>query len=167
MTNALLALKKLKKQNNSSVENIKTIIEVKMLPNIAIEVSTKLALKKHWNKLNPQQKLIFQQYISQSLVKDYGAILGSYDALENINITVHADVKHYDNKAIVKLIISFNEDDEPIIISLKMVQTTRWQIYDLVFSGVSIIKNYQAQFNSHIKRKGINSLIAKIIKKLG
>jgi len=47
-----------------------------------------------------------------------------------------------------------------------MIRENKWRIYDVVFSGVSLIKNYRAQFNSHIKRKGLDSLIAKVIKKL-
>ncbi len=167
MVNALSSLKELKKQNQASPENIKTLIEIKMLPNIAIEVSTELALKEHWGQLNQQQKLIFQRYITQSLIKDYASILGSYDGLDSINITVDPKVKRKDNKAIVKLVIYFNENPKPITISLKMIRTTHWRIYDVVFAGVSIIKNYHAQFNSHIRRKGVDSLIAKVIKKLG
>jgi phospholipid transport system substrate-binding protein len=47
-----------------------------------------------------------------------------------------------------------------------MIRSSKWRVYDVVFSGVSLIKNYRAQFNSHIKRKGMDSLIAKIIKKM-
>jgi hypothetical protein len=47
-----------------------------------------------------------------------------------------------------------------------MIRSSHWRVYDLVFSGVSLIKNYKAQFNSHIKRKGMDSLIKKINKKI-
>jgi phospholipid transport system substrate-binding protein len=70
------------------------------------------------------------------------------------------------NKAIVKLLIAFNDTQTPFKITLKMIHSDRWRVYDLVFSGVSLIKNYRAQFNSHIKRKGLDSLIKKINNKL-
>jgi phospholipid transport system substrate-binding protein len=47
-----------------------------------------------------------------------------------------------------------------------MIRLDHWRIYDVLFAGVSIIKNYQAQFNSHIKRKGMDSLVKKITEKL-
>jgi ABC-type transport system involved in resistance to organic solvents, auxiliary component len=62
--------------------------------------------------------------------------------------------------------ITINDDPKPLIISLKMIRSNQWRVYDVVFSGVSLMKNYRAQFDSHIKRKGINSLIAKTIKKI-
>ena len=162
----LSSLKELRKNNIASVENIEHLIKVKLLPNIAIDISTESALKKHWHKLNSQQKIIFQTYIVQSLIKDYAGILGAYDQLDSINISVDPKIRRKDNKAIVKLIIHLGDNPKPINVSLKMVRSSQWRAYDLVFSGVSLIKNYRAQFNSHIRRKGIDSLVSKISKKI-
>ncbi len=162
---ALSSLKELKKQNQASVENIATLMKVKILPNVALDVATELALKKHWIKLNNQQKLIFQKYIQQSLIKDYAGILNTYDRPGDINIKADPQIKRKDNKAIVKLLINLHDNSSPIMVSLKMIWSYQWRIYDVVFSGVSLMKNYQAQFDSHIKRKGIESLITKIVKK--
>ena len=162
----LSSLKELRKNNIASVENIEHLIKVKLLPNIAVAISTELALKKHWHKLNSQQKIIFQTYIVQSLIKDYAGILGAYDQLDSINISVDPKIRRKDNKAIVKLIIHLGDNPKPINVSLKMVRSSQWRAYDLVFSGVSLIKNYRAQFNSHIRRKGIDSLVSKISKKI-
>jgi len=162
----LSSLKELRKKNMASVENIEHLIKVKLLPNIAVAISTELALKKHWHKLNLQQKLIFQTYIVQSLIKDYAGMLGAYDELDSINISVDPKIRRKDNKAIVKLIIHFSDNPKPINVSLKMIRSSQWRAYDLIFSGVSLIKNYRAQFNSHIRRKGIDSLLSKISKKI-
>ncbi|HIM58839.1 MAG TPA: ABC transporter substrate-binding protein [Gammaproteobacteria bacterium] len=166
MMSALSSLKELRKTDKATPENIKSLIRIKLMPNIAMDVSTELALKRHWSKLSNEQKNIFQRYISQSLMKDYASILGSYEKLDSVSISVGPNIKRKDNRAIVKLIITFNDDPKPFKISLKMIRSSHWQVYDVVFSGVSLVKNYAAQFNSHIKRKGIDSLIAKIVKKL-
>jgi phospholipid transport system substrate-binding protein len=162
----LSSLKELKKNNLASVENIEHLIKVKLLPNIAVTISTELALKEHWHKLNLQQKLIFQTYVVQSLIKDYASILGAYDKLDSINISVDPKIRRKGNKAIVKLIIHFSDNPKPINVSLKMIRSSQWHAYDLVFSGVSLIKNYRAQFNSHIRRKGMDSLLSKISNKI-
>lgn len=166
MVNALSSLKELRKQEQATAENIKALIKIKLLPNIAIDVSTHLVLKKHWNNLNNKQKHLFQEYISESLIKDYAGILGAYEQLDDINISVHPKVKRKDNKAIVKLLVSLNDKQNPFEITLKMVRSDRWRVYDILFSGVSLIKNYQAQFNSRIRRKGLDNLIKEITKKL-
>lgn len=59
MMSALSSLKELKKSGKATPENIKSLIRIKLLPSIAMDVSTQLALKKHWGKLNHNQKLFF------------------------------------------------------------------------------------------------------------
>ncbi|CAC9434882.1 ABC-type transport system involved in resistance to organic solvents, auxiliary component [Bathymodiolus heckerae thiotrophic gill symbiont] len=166
MMGALSSLKELREQNKATPENIETLIKIKLLPNIALDVSARLALKKHWHTLNSQQQHIFQQYITESLIRDYAGVLGAYKQFDSINISVNPKVKRKDNKAIVKVLIAFNESQNPFKVTLKMIYSNRWRVYDLMFSGVSLVKNYQAQFNSHIRRKGIDSLMRKIISKL-
>ncbi|QKQ24790.1 ABC transporter substrate-binding protein [Candidatus Ruthia endofausta] len=166
MVSALSSLKELKKQKKATKQNIGALIRLKLLPNIAVGVSTKIALSKHWDGLNIQQKQFFQYYVSESLIQDYLGILSSYGKLDSVHISVDPDVKRKGDKAIVKLIINVNDDPKSSIISLKMIRLNTWHVYDIVFSGVSIVKNYRAQFNSYIRRKGVNSLISKSKKKL-
>jgi len=166
MISSLSSFKALKKSGMATPENTKSLVLLKLLPNIAMDISTELALKKHWHKLNNQQKIIFEQYITNSLIKDYAGMLHSYENLDLIEISVHKKITRKGDRAIVKLEIKPNERAKPVEISLKMIRSNKWRIYDVVFSGVSLIKNYRAQFNSHIKRKGLDSLIAKVIKKL-
>ncbi|SMN10536.1 ABC-type transport system involved in resistance to organic solvents, auxiliary component [uncultured Candidatus Thioglobus sp.] len=166
MTSTLSSLKELKKQGRATPENVKTLIKIKLLPNIAIDVATRLSLKKYWHKLSTPQQKIFQRYITESLIKDYAGILGAYNGLNTINISAAPKVKRKGNKAIVKLSITFGEKSTPVNITLKMIRSNQWRVYDVVFSGVSLIKNYAAQFNSHIKRKGIDSLVKKSLARL-
>lgn len=166
MVDALSSLKELKKQKKDSLANVKSLIQIKLMPYIAMDVSTELALKKHWAGLNPNQQLIFQDYITYSLIKDYAGILATYDRLDSVNIAVDPQIKRKDNKAIVKLIINLNDDPKPFNITLKMIRSSHWRVYDLIFSGVSLMKNYRAQFDSHIKRKGLESLVSKTTERL-
>lgn len=162
----LSSLKELKKHNQATIENVRTLIKIKLLSNVDISTATELSLKQHWNKLNPSQKSIFQQYIIQSLIKDYVNIFIAYDKLDELHITVNPKVKRQNNRAIVNLTVRINNNVKPMILTLKMIQNNQWRIYDVAFSGVSLIKNYRAQFNSHIRRKGLESLIVKIAEKI-
>jgi phospholipid transport system substrate-binding protein len=166
MVSVLTSLKELKKQKKATKQSIEALIRLKLLPNIAVGLSTEIALSKYWDGLNIQQKQFFQYYISESLIQDYGGILSTYDKLDSVQISVDPDVKRKGDKAIVKLIININDNQKPSIISLKMIHLDTWRIYDIVFSGVSIVKNYRAQFNSYIRHKGIDGLILKSKKKL-
>lgn len=166
MMSALSSLKKLREQGYANPENVRALINIKLLPNIAMGVSTQSALKDHWGYLNDEQKQLFQHYITHALIRDYAGALGAYKELDSINILVDPNVKRKGNRAIVKLKIAFGNNPNRFKITLNMVRSDRWRIYDVKFSGVSMIKTYRAQFNSHIRRKGLNSLIEKIERKL-
>lgn len=166
MVDTLSSLKELQKQNKGSINNITTLINIKFLPNIDIKTAVKLTLKDHWDGISTHDRGIFQKYISQSIVREYALILATYENLESINIAVDPNVKRKDNKAIVKLNITFNDDPKVFVVSLKMIRSGRWRIYDVVFSGVSLIKTYRSQFDSYLSRKGFEALLEKISTKV-
>jgi len=166
MLGALSSFKSLKKANQDSLENTKSLVKMKILPFIDMKTSSKIALSSHWSKLELVQKQLFIDYITLSLIKDYVGMLHSYDEFDLVEISVHKKIQRKGDKAIVKLEIKPNVDAKVVLITLKLIRDDRWKIYDVVFSGVSVVKNYRAQFNSHIKRKGLNSLIKKITPKV-
>ena len=166
MLSALSSFKELKKSEQASMENTTSLVKIKVLPYIAMETSTQIALEDNWNQLNAQQKQLFVNYIEHSLIKDYVGMLYSYKDIDYVEIALQQNVLRKDNRALVNLEIKANAESKPSVITLKMIRDGRWRIYDVVFSGVSVVKNYNAQFNSHIKRKGLDSLIQKTIEKL-
>ena len=165
IVDSLSSLKELSKQNKATVENISTLINIKLLPHLAISTSTELTLKGLWKDLSSHNKQLFQRYVVQSLVKDYATIFASYENLDSVNIAVDPIVKRKGNKAIVKLNITFNDDPNITVVSLKMIRLGRWRIYDVIFSGVSLVKNYRSQFDSYINRKGLDALVDRISEK--
>jgi phospholipid transport system substrate-binding protein len=166
MLGTLDSLRELRRQNKASEKNVEALIRMKLLPNLAMGVATEIALEDHWHILNTKQKNFFQNYISESLIQDYISILSSYENMNSVKISVEPNIRRKANKAIVKLKISLNNVSKPFYVTLKMIRLNTWNVYDVVFSGVSIVKNYQEQFNSYIKRKGIEALIKRFERKL-
>ncbi len=166
MLSALSSFKELKKSEQASIENTTSLVKIKVLPFIDLQTSTQIALEDHWDQLNIAQKQLFINYIEHSLIKDYVGMLYSYKDIDFVEIALQKKVLRKDNKALVKLEIKANAQSKPSLITLKMIRNERWRIYDVVFAGVSVVKNYNAQFNSHIKRKGLDSLIQKTFDKL-
>jgi phospholipid transport system substrate-binding protein len=166
MLSALSSFKELKKSEQASIENTTSLVKIKVLPFIDMQTSTQIALEDHWDQLNIAQKQLFINYIEHSLIKDYVGMLYSYKEIDFVEIALQKKVLRKDNKALVKLEIKANAQSKPSLITLKMIRNERWRIYDVVFAGVSVVKNYNAQFNSHIKRKGLDSLIQKTFDKL-
>ena len=166
MLSALSSFKVLKNSEQASIENTTSLVKIKVLPFIALKESTRIALEDHWDQLNFTQRQLFIDYIEHSLIKDYVGMLYSYKEMDYVEIALQKKVLRKDNKALVKLEIKPNADAKASVVTLKMIRNDRWKIYDVVFAGVSVVQNYNAQFNSHIKRKGLDSLIEKTIERL-
>jgi ABC-type transporter MlaC component len=97
------------------------------------------------------------------LIDDYAGVLISYKDLDSLKIKADPKIKQRDNLAIVALNITTNTKNEDLIIATKMIKTDIWRVYDLVVSGVSLIKTYEQQFNSYIKRKGFDEFAKRFL----
>ena len=160
MEGALLSLKTLQEQNENSLINIESLVLNKLMPNVDIDFATKIILRDRWNDLSPKQQTMFIDYITRSIVQDYVGLLNSYENLDDLNIQIEDGSTINGNKASVKLHIAINKNNYQSFITLKMVKLNRWYIYDAVFPGISILMHYQKSFDSIIKRKGMDGLIA-------
>lgn len=160
MESVLLSLKILQEQNKNSLKNIENLVLSKLMPNIDIDFATKIILRDRWDDLSPKQQIIFIDYITRSIVQDYVGLLSSYENLDDLSIQIEDGSTINGNKASVKLHIAFNKNNYQSFITLKMVKHNRWYIYDAVFPGISILIHYQASFDSIIKRRGMDGLIA-------
>ena len=166
LISSLSSLKELKKQNKGSIENIETLIRLKLLPNLDVSYSTQKALGDHYDGLTNSEKQLFETYIVESLINDYVEVLGASKDLESIKFSIGENILRKENRASVPLIITLSDKNQPINVSINLIKTNSWKIYDINFQGVSLIKNYQAQFSSLINRKGKEFLIDIITKKV-
>ena len=41
-------------------------------------------------------------------------------------------------------------------------KSDRWRVYDIIFDGISLMKNYRADFREHVSNNGIDSLITSL-----
>jgi phospholipid transport system substrate-binding protein len=78
---------------------------------------------------------------------------------------IYIDEKKKGNVALVKTIIQKNNDEIPV--NYKLVKLDNdWKIYDFIVEGVSMIKNYRAQFKKIIHKSSYEELVNKLKKKL-
>jgi len=162
MESTLLSLKTLQEQNKNSLSNIENLVLTKLMPNVDISFATKIMLRDRWDDLSSKQRAMFVDYITRSIVQDYVGLLNSYENLDDLSIQIEDDSTINGNKASVKLHIAINKNNYQYFITLKMVKLNRWYIYDAVFPGISILMHYQGSFDSIIKRKGMDGLIATV-----
>ena len=164
LKHAIYSISELKnKQKKVTLKQIKNIVKKDFLPFIDATFSAEQSLKNHWHNLSNTQKITLENYIINSLINDYANILISFNNYKKIKITISPKIKTHLNKAIVSINFSTYEDNKMTMVAAKMIKKNSWKIYDIVFSGVSLIKNYSASFESYIKRKGFDAFSKKYL----
>jgi len=150
-------------QNNETLTSTLNLTKKKIIPYINLEYSTELALGNYWNQLDKIEKKIFERDIKNSLINDYVPYLVDYPDWKNINLVVDKNFSQEKNFARVKLLISIESDSYPLTITLKLIRSERWKIYDLDIQSVSLIDIFKIGYDSKIKRQGIDKLIEKML----
>ncbi|MDP7580632.1 MAG: ABC transporter substrate-binding protein, partial [Nitrospinota bacterium] len=119
------------------------------------------SLAKHWKKRTPKEKKEFMSLFGKLLENSYANKIESFTD-EKI---IYIDEKKKGNVALVKTIIQKNNDEIPV--NYKLVKLDNdWKIYDFIVEGVSMIKNYRAQFKKIIHKSSYEELVNKLKKKL-
>jgi phospholipid transport system substrate-binding protein len=154
----------LNNQNNGTLKTTLNLTKKKIIPYIALEHSTEIALGEYWNQLDTKQRKIFERDIKNSLINDYVGILSEIQDWEEINIAVDQNFIQKNNTARVKVSISL-DDRTNATVTLKLINNKRWKLYDLEYQSVSILDIEKIGYDSKIKRQGIEKLIEKMLSK--
>jgi len=161
--NTICALIELKQQDNYEHDNVLSLVKKRVLPFINVEYTTQQVLNDHWQGLTPDQKQTFVNNLTKSL-EDYVGTLVNYDEFEDIYFEVDKNnIIFKGNKSEVVIYTSPGENRKKTAITLKLIHTDpRWQIYDLVYQGISILYIERMSYNSKIQRYGLDGLLQKI-----
>ena len=154
----------LQSSNDDNLTSTLNLTKKKILPFIDLEYFTEMALSTHWKKLDLRERKIFERDIKNSLIEEYVAILSSFSDWENIQIVIN-DYSQIENFANVKVSVSLKNETGDTSVTLKLIRTNRWKIYDLDYQTISIVGIEKMGYDSKIKRQGIEKLIQKMLKK--
>jgi len=151
--------------NNGTLASTLNLSKKKILPYIDLEYFTEMALGNYWDQLDSKQKKIFERDIKNSLIEEYVVILSSFNDWEDVQISVNENFSQIENFANVKVSVSLKNETGDTSVTLKLIRTSRWKIYDLDYQTISIIGMEKMGYDSKIKRQGIEKLIQKMLKK--
>jgi len=155
----------LQSNNTENLASTLNLTKKKILPYINLEYFTEKALDKYWDQLELKEKKIFERDIKNSLMEEYVAILSAFKDWEDIQISVSEDYSQIENFANVKVSVSLKDENGDTTVTLKLIRTNRWKIYDLDYQTISIIGMEKMGYDSKIKRIGIKKLIQKMLNK--
>ena len=138
-------------------EFLRSKMNLVVMPKLDITLMSKIILGKNiWTGMSSQQKADFIQAFKYRMTSTYMKSITAFDG-EKIEFLPYIPGKK-DKIALVKskyLIAAGNIDVDYRLIK----NIDGWRVYDIIFEGISLMKNYRADFREHVKKNGIDSLI--------
>ena len=175
-------LSDLKTNFNNIIHNVATLVDDKSLSSIAInnmiietitpvfdfELMAKITLGRHWKELSKVQQEKFVNLYVQRMKKSYSQKVNKYT---NEQIVINSITQPKKTRVVLSTSLKYDGDRLDVIYKYWRPKHQKrdkkiWLIYDVVISGVSIIRTDKAQFNSILKDSNITQLMDKIKHKL-
>jgi len=133
-----------------------------VMPKLDIKLMSKIILgKKIWTNLSESQKDDFVEAFKYRMTSTYMKSITAFDG-EKVVFLPYEPGKR-ENIAFVKSKYLIPGGD--ISVDYRLIKkSNEWKVYDIVFDGISLMKNYRADFREHVSQSGIDSLITSLRK---
>jgi len=117
------------------------------------------SLGREWEKLGPAQRQDFTEVLQDLFVDSYSKLVVNFLKRENIK---YGPETAQDNTTLVKTVME-RLAREQIPVDYRLLRAgDRWDMYDVVIDGVSIVENYRSQFAKIIRTNSFDTLITKM-----
>ena len=115
---------------------------------------------RNWKTFTPEQQNQFIDAFAQLLRATYIDKVEGYNGEEVKYLGETVGTKG--DKVEVDTSVSVKTQEAPIKVSYRMLNKSRWVVYDVVIEGVSLVQNYRTQFNELLQKGNAEDLIAKV-----
>ena len=114
-------------------------------------------LAQHWEKRSPQEQAEFVRLFIEVLERSYLTTIGNYrvSAVTFQGESIGGSYAQVRSRIIIERRVE-------IPIEYRLLLSDRWQVYDVVADGVSLISNYRSQFNSIIRTSSFAQLLERL-----
>lgn len=121
----------------------------------------RMSLGHHWGKITEKQReefsTLFVSLIEESYLRRSRDLVGNYEINYGREEVKGGGAKVY---------VSVAQEDADVDIVYELHRNPKnWMIFNIVFDGVDLVKNYQTQFNHIIGKEGFSGLLKKLRKK--
>jgi phospholipid transport system substrate-binding protein len=117
------------------------------------------SLDSHWAKLSREQRQAFVALFGELFERSYSRLV--LNSLPDRQITYAGETVN-GTRALVKTIVVDKRGDRlPVDYQLRRPKA-EWEMFDVVIDGVSIVNNYQSQFNKIIQTSSFDDLMKKM-----
>jgi len=148
-------------KNKERFEKDENFLRMKMnevvMPKLDITLMSKIILGKNiWTKMTSVEQANFVEAFKYKMTSTYMKSITAFDG-EKIEFLPYKPGKKA-NLAFVKSKYIMTSGD--IEVSYRLMRKNQgWKVYDIIFDGISLMKNYRADFREHVEKNGVQSLI--------
>jgi len=148
-------------QNKERFEKDDNFLRMKMnevvMPKLDITLMSKIILgKKIWTKMTSLQQDNFVDAFKYKMTSTYMKSITVFDG-EKIEFLPYKQGKKPNIAFVKSKYIMVSGDIE---VNYRLIKKNNsWKVYDIIFDGISLMKNYRADFRDHVDKNGIKSLI--------
>lgn len=156
----LSALEKRRAEIDRNPSLIYRLVDDILVPHFDFEKITRAAVGAHWRKATPAQRSALTDAFRELLIRTYAQTLLNYSG-QDIR---YLPVRPGHRKNMVTVSTEVREPGGPRLpVDYRMyLKDGAWKVYDVVIDHVSLVSNYRSTFDTHIRRSGIDSLIARL-----
>jgi len=155
----ILNNKELKKP--AKVEERRAKIRETVEKRFDFEEMAKRSLALHWKDRTPQEKKEFTSLFSDLLEDTYIRKIERYEEEKVVYTDERADGPY---ATVRTRIVTTKEIEIPVDYKI-FKKGQKWEVYDIVVEGVSLVNNYRTQFNQIIRSGSYEDLVQKLKKK--
>jgi len=148
-------------QNKERFEEDENFLRMKMnevvMPKLDITLMSKIILgKKNWTSMTSSQQDDFVDAFKYKMTSTYMKSITAFDG-EKIEFLPYKPGKKANIAFVKSKYIMISGDIE---VSYRLIRKNEgWKVYDIIFDGISLMKNYRADFREHVDKNGVQSLI--------
>ena len=138
-------------------DKLTALVEEVVLPYFNFVAMTNLALYRHRNEFNDEQKIRIVSEFKTLLIRTYGKALLEYNNQEVNYLDMLGSVEK--GKVKVKTeVTQAGGSAIPLDYSLRRGKEG-WQVYDIQVDGISLVTNYRSSFDREVNKNGVEGLI--------
>lgn len=143
----------------SDPENLRTIMDEELMPYIDYRFSAFKVLGKYARQVEKKELLEFVSVFREYLITSYAVAMGYYDD----QVVEFDPVRDFGGRTDVTVRAVIKDDVRPDIkVAFKVRKDPRsgnWQAYDMIAEGISLLSSKQTEFESILRKEGINKVI--------
>ena len=155
-----LLVSKYKDRFETDEEFLRDKMNSSVMPKLDIKLMSKIILgKKIWTEMYESQKDDFVEAFQYRMTSTYMKSITAFHG-EKVVFLPYEPGKR-ENIAYVKSKYLIPGGD--IAVDYRLIKKSEeWKVYDIIFDGISLMKNYRADFREHVSQNGIESLITSL-----